>query len=103
MFIEVGQTAVETAKSGGIIVAIPTGVIASIATLAIIKGSDLILGRMKGKKNGDGKGPKPGEGLTCKQHGEDIAVLNEFKDDTKKALDTIGTDIKTLLGRVPAK
>jgi len=101
MLYEAAQVAAEAAKQGGITVAIPTGVIASIATVAIIKGSDFLLGRMRGKKNGNGA--KPGQGETCKQHGEDIAVLNEFKNDTKKALEVIGSDIKELLGRVPPK
>jgi len=96
------QIAQEAAKNGGITVAIPTGVISSIVTVAIIKGSDLILGRMRGRPK-NGSCPKPGEGGTCKKHGEDIAVLNEFKSDTKDAIDEIRGDVKTLLGRVPEK
>ena len=101
--LELAQAAVGAAKQSSITVAVPTGVISSVATLMLYKGVPFLISTMRGKKNGNGHGSKPGEGQACKQHGEDIAVLNEFKNDTKKALETIGTDIKTLLGRVPAK
>jgi hypothetical protein len=62
------QLVQEAAKQPAITLAIPTGVISSIVTVAIIKGSDLILGRMRGKKNGNGHGPKPGTGDECLKH-----------------------------------
>lgn len=65
------QVVQEAAKNGGITVAIPTGVISSIVTVAIIKGSDLILGRMRGKSK-NGTCPKPGEAKLCGDHSEAI-------------------------------
>jgi hypothetical protein len=92
------QLVQEAAKNGGITVAIPTGVIASIVTLAIIKGSDLILGRMRGKpKNGNGHGLKPGETQVCRDHGEKLAILNEFKDNAGESLIRIEGKVDRLL------
>ena len=102
MYVEFVQAAQEVAKQSSYInVAIPTALVSSTLALLGREGIAAIVNR-KHKKNGNG-GPKPGESETCKRHSEDIAVLNEFKDDTKKALEVIGTDIKELLGRVPAR
>ncbi len=103
MLAELTQAAVEAAKQGGSInIAIPTAVITSVLTGLAVKAPD-ILAKMRGKpKNGNG-GPKPGMGETCKTHGEAIAVLNDFKADTKDAIEEIRGDIKTLLQRVPPR
>jgi len=39
---------------------------------------------------------KPGEGPTCREHGETLATLVEFKDTTKDALKEIKDDIRQI-------
>jgi hypothetical protein len=95
------QAIQEVAKNGGITVAIPTGVISSIVTVAIIKGSDLILGRMRGKARSGNGGPKPGTGDECLKH-RDKLTEHETKFD---ALDTTLTRyegyFQNILERLP--
>ncbi len=90
------QLAQEAAKQPGVVLAIPTGVISSIVTVAIIKGSDLVLRRMQGKKNGGPAPPKPGEGKMCgdhataiEEHGQAIAGQAEAQKHNENSLKRI--------------
>jgi len=49
--------------------------------------------------SGNSKGPRPGEGETCREHGEAIAGLIVSKDNTEKALVRIESKVDLLLGR----
>lgn len=104
MLIEAIQAAAEAARNGGITVAIPTGVIASIATVVFIKGADYLMGRKKGRNGG----PKPGEGKTCETHGKeidtakgDIIKLQTQQETTDKLLGEVRDDVKEILRRLP--
>jgi hypothetical protein len=41
-------------------------------------------------------GVKPGESLTCRKHGEDLASLIEFKDMTKESIREMKDDIRQI-------
>jgi len=95
MWLEAGQVAAEAAKQGSITIAIPTAFISSIVTL---------LGRealafFVGKRKRNGNGAKPGAGETCRKHGEDIAMLVEFKGNADDALKRIEGKVDRLLER----
>lgn len=99
MLLEAGQAVAEAAKSGNIMVSIPTGVISSVATLLLYKGVPLIFNAVRGKKNGNGSALKPGDGEQCREHGEDIAILLEFKKTCEGSLVRIETKVDRLLER----
>ena len=42
------------------------------------------------------RGPEPGEGETCKKHGEAISALIEFKDNTKLSIEQIQADVRQI-------
>jgi len=96
------QVVQEAAKQPNVTLAIPTGVISSIVTVAIIKGSDLILGRMRGKSK-NGTCPKPGEAKLCgdhseaiEEHGKSIAGQVEAQKHNETALKRIETKVDEL-------
>ena len=95
MWLEAGQVAAEAAKQGSITIAIPTAFISSIVTL---------LGRealafFVGKRKRNGNGAKPGAGETCREHGEDIATLMQFKASCESSLTRIEGKVDRLLER----
>ena len=97
MWLEAGQVAAEAAKQGGVVtVAIPTAFISSIVTLLGREALAFFVG--KRKRNGNG-GPKPGAGETCRKHGEDIAMLVEFKGNADDAPKRIEGKVDRLLER----
>jgi hypothetical protein len=97
MLIEATQAAVEAARNGGITVAIPTGVIASIATVVFIKGADYLLGRKKGRNGG----PKPGAGDECLKH-RDMLTEHETKfESLDKTLARYEGYFQNILERLP--
>jgi hypothetical protein len=97
MLFAAGQAVAEAAKQGNIMVSIPTGLISSVATLLLYKGVPLIFNAIRGKKNGNGV--KPGMGVECREHGEDIAALMQFKASCEGSLVRIETKVDRLLER----
>ncbi len=54
--------------------------------------------KARNKRNGK-SGPKPGEGEVCREHGEAIAALIEFKKNAENSLARIETKVDRLLER----
>jgi len=94
------QTASEAIKQGA-----PSGqaVTWTAVAMAIVAnvGTWLVILKRNTKKVTPNPGPihsviKPGEGLTCREHGETLASLIEFRDTTKDALKEIKDDIRQI-------
>lgn len=59
----------------------------------------LIILKKNSKKTTSNPGSNPGEGKTCREHGEAISGLVEFKENTGTALVRIEGKVDLLLGR----
>jgi hypothetical protein len=100
MIAEAAQVAAEAAKQGGTItVAVPTALISSIVTILGREAIAAYFGRRKGKSGNGSGGPKPGESEKCREHGEAIAGLMTFKDNTSEALKRIENMVYRILER----
>lgn len=94
MLIEMGQVAAEAAKQGSITFVIPTAFLSSVTTLLLYKGVPFLLNAMRGKtRNGH---IKPGDGETCKKHGEKIAGLVSDQENTDVSLKRIESKVDDL-------
>ena len=100
MLTELAQAAVEAAKQSSITVAVPTGVISSVATLMLYKGIPFLVSTVRGKKNGH---EKPGAATECLKHRDELTVLKTEQVNTKEDIKEIKVDVKELLRRVPEK
>ena len=98
--LELAQIATEAVKQSSITVAIPTGVISSVATLMLYKGVPFLVSTMRGKKNGH---EKPGAATECLKHRDELTVLKTEQVNTKENIKEIKLDVKELLRRVPEK
>lgn len=112
MIYEAGQVAAEAAKSGSILSGqfILDGAFL-IALLKIVEaGIRWATNKVKARSEpapsvvpavlpANGKGPKPGESDTCREHGENIATLLEFKKSAEASLTRIETKVDRILER----
>ena len=97
------QVVQEAAKQSSITVAIPTGLISSVATLMLYKGVPFLVSTIRGKKNGSVNCPKPGEAKLCgdhsgsiKEHGEAIAAQVEAQKHNEASLKRIEDKVDDL-------
>jgi len=89
------QAASDVAKTSSYV----TGqfVIDGVLLIAGLKTVELVINKVRAK--GNGKISKPGEGPTCRTHGEAISKLEEFRGNTKDALERIEGKVDRLLER----
>jgi len=103
MIAEIAQAATEAAKSSSYI----TGhfVIDGALLIGALKTVEVIISKVRTKRNGGNiqvkvekleQRPKPGDGSTCREHGEALASLVEFKDTTKENIREIKDDIRQI-------
>lgn len=93
------QAAVEASK-GSSSIFLDAGMIGLIVTNTGLLAREWIRTRRE-KKNGNGV--KPGNGETCKEHGEAIASLNAKQEGSDRAIAEIRGYFITLLERMPPK
>jgi hypothetical protein len=93
------QAAVEATKDTSRIV-LDAPMIGLIVTNGVLIVRDVLRTR-KAKKNGNGK--QPGDGDTCKTHGDAIVRLETEQKNTDKAIAEIRGYFITLLERMPPK
>lgn len=94
--MHIAQAAADVAKSSSYV----TGqfVVDGVLLIAGLKAVELVISKVRGPK-GNGKGPKLGEGTKCQAHGEAISKLEEFRGNTKDALERIEGKVDRLLER----
>lgn len=68
--------------------------------IAGLKTVEVIIGKVK-KRNG--MGLKPGQGETCREHGEAIAGLNQFKETATESLGKIDRKLDRLIEKFIGK
>jgi len=76
----------------------PTWPAVGMALIANV-GTWLVILKRNSKKTTSNPGSNPGESKTCREHGEAISGLVEFKENTGTALVRIEGKVDLLLGR----
>lgn len=92
--MNIAQAAADVAKSSSYV----TGqfVIDGVLLIAELKVVELFIGKVR---NRGGKELKPGESETCREHGEVIASLVEFRGSAGKSLERIEGKVDRILER----
>jgi len=93
----IAQATTEAAKASSYV----TGqfLIDGALLIAGLKTIEVVVNKIRMRKNGTG--PKPGEGVACRQHGEAIASLRTSEENTNVALQRIEGKVDRLLERSP--
>ena len=98
MLLEAGQAISHAAGSGAYITG--TFVVDGAILIATLKAVEIAISKVRRHApNVNGKSTKPGESVTCKLHGEDLATLKEFKTNAAASLLRIETKVDRLLER----
>jgi hypothetical protein len=93
----VAQAAVEAAKTGGgFFAGTGTFVLDGAILIAILKIVEAGINKIRHRGNGK-KMPCPGEAQTCRDHGESIAALMEFKESADGSLKRIEGKVDQIL------
>jgi hypothetical protein len=92
------QTASDAIRQFGTPVTWPYVGLAAVA--AVGSWLAVIFNNRKLKASGNSKGSRPGEGKTCREHGEAISKFDEFRINAKESLGRIEGKIDRLVERL---